>query len=68
MPDITMCKGDGCSLADTCYRCPVSGTEPDPRNQSWFFAEPYYREGTNNLAICDYYWEVRKKKPEAHND
>jgi len=68
MPDITMCKGDTCALADTCYRCPASGTEPNPTNQSWFIEEPYWRDGTKRLTVCDHYWEVRKRKPEVHSE
>ena len=68
MPDITMCRGDTCALSDTCYRCPTSGTEPDPVNQSWFIEEPYYRDGTKRPIICDYYWEIRRKKPEVHGE
>jgi hypothetical protein len=26
MPDIQMCRGQDCEVADNCYRCPLSGT------------------------------------------
>jgi hypothetical protein len=48
MPDITMCNGNYCELAKTCYRYKA---EPSER-QSYFVKEPII----NNQ--CDYYWEV----------
>lgn len=49
MADITMCKGNYCELAKTCYRYKA---EPSEYQQSYFVKEPKI----NNQ--CDYYWEV----------
>jgi hypothetical protein len=49
MADITMCNGNYCELAKTCYRYKA---EPSKYNQSYFVKEP----NINNQ--CDYYWEV----------
>jgi hypothetical protein len=51
MPDITMCNGQGCDLASTCYRYKA---EPSTR-QSYFVEAPIEDEQ------CDYYWEVKEK-------
>ena len=47
MPDITMCRDDGCPKKDTCYRYTA---EPTPRRQSYFSEPPL--EGEE----CEYYW------------
>jgi len=49
MPDIAMCKGEGCPIKKSCYRY---GTEP-AMFQS-FFANPPFNHET---ASCDYYWD-----------
>jgi hypothetical protein len=49
MADITMCNGNYCELAKTCYRYKA---EPSKYNQSYFVKEP------NIKNQCDYYWEV----------
>jgi hypothetical protein len=49
MPDITMCKGDGCPLKETCYRFKA---EPSDR-QAWFMEVPY-KEDTKD---CEHHWE-----------
>jgi len=46
MPDITMCNGVGCSMADTCYR----HTATPNTNQSYFHVEPLSNDGS-----CDFY-------------
>lgn len=61
MPDITMCKGVGCQLAETCYRSPASGTIPDDIHQSWFIDEPYWIVD-GKVTACDHYWKVERKK------
>ena len=48
MPDITMCNGNNCDLASTCYRYKAT---PSIR-QSYFIESPVEDEQ------CDYYWEV----------
>lgn len=60
MPDITMCLGETCPKADTCYRSPSSGTKPDETKQSWFIQEPYWRDG-RGPAVCDEYWPVNRE-------
>jgi len=48
MPDITMCSGNNCELANTCYRYKAERT---PRYQSYFCETPI-KDGK-----CDYYWQ-----------
>lgn len=50
MADITMCKGNYCELAKTCYRYKA---EPSEYRQSYYVKEP-------NVTIyqCYCYWEV----------
>lgn len=38
MPDITMCKGEGCPIREACYRYTA---KPDKYLQSWFMKSPY---------------------------
>lgn len=47
MPDISMCKGDGCELKDTCYRYLVKPS----KFQSYFDPPKKGKE-------CVSYWEV----------
>ena len=47
MPDITMCKGEGCPLADACYRYTA---EPD-LYQGYFIKEPWQP----SMGRCDFY-------------
>ena len=61
IPDITMCNGETCPLAETCYRAPQSGTIPNGRNQSWFMEEPYWRDG-RGPTVCDSYWKIDPPK------
>lgn len=37
MPDIAMCRGDGCTAKDKCYR---HTAKPTPLRQSWFVTPP----------------------------
>lgn len=61
MPDITMCNGETCPLAETCFRAPQSGTIPNGRHQSWFIEEPYWRDG-RGPTVCDSYWKIDPPK------
>jgi len=61
IPDITMCNGETCPLAETCFRAPQSGTVPNGRNQSWFMEEPYWRDG-RGPTVCDSYWKIDPPK------
>ena len=45
MPDITMCKGDGCEAKNTCYRF----TAIPSMRQSYFMGNPSENGG------CEYY-------------
>lgn len=47
MPDITMCSGEGCAIAEFCLR---QSAEPHER-QSWFTEPPFDKESGG----CDYY-------------
>lgn len=55
MPDITMCNGKYCELAQTCYRYKAT---PTPHYQSYFLKPPI-KDGK-----CDYYWEVKTEDNE----
>jgi len=48
MPDITMCKGDGCKLKDKCYRFTANA---NPHYQSYFTDLPLNDDGS-----CDYFY------------
>lgn len=48
MADITMCNGNYCELAQTCYRYKAI---PTPHYQSYFIKPPI-KDGK-----CDHYWE-----------
>lgn len=39
MPDLTMCKGNSCSLKNECYRYRAI---PSKHLQSWFVTPPHY--------------------------
>lgn len=52
MPDITMCKGNGCILRGTCYRFKAV---PD-MYQSYFMGSV-----NNDDNTCDYYWKMKNK-------
>jgi hypothetical protein len=47
MPDITMCSGEGCAIAEFCFRHTAAPHE----RQLWFTSPPYDRE----FGGCDYY-------------
>jgi hypothetical protein len=48
MPDISMCKGDGCPLRDRCYRHIAT---PSERRQTYFAVSPH----VGGLG-CQYFW------------
>ena len=52
MPDITMCDGEGCPKAVSCYR---HTADPTPFYQTWFVEAPYDHE----TASCKEYWEEK---------
>lgn len=52
MPDITMCKGQGCPQRSTCYR---HIAKPNPYRQSYFAEPPRDDSG------CDRYVEAVSK-------
>lgn len=58
MPDISMCPSKTCELRETCYRNAASGTEPNPRRQSYFSVPPAKADG------CDYYWPREDEEAE----
>lgn len=53
MPDITMCKGDGCELKNKCYRFKA---KPESHWQS-FFITPPIRNGN-----CPDFWPIEPTK------
>lgn len=50
MPDITLCSGNYCPLAQTCYRYKAT---PSEYRQS-YFTKPPIKNG-----YCDMYWELK---------
>lgn len=52
MPDITMCRGDGCPKKQSCYRYTAKASD----YQS-FFMTPPVKDGE-----CDHYWEDEPKE------
>jgi hypothetical protein len=52
--DITMCKGNGCLLAETCKRY----TSTPSQYQSWFTDEPF--RIIDGKFHCDLYWGVNQ--------
>ena len=56
MPDISMCKGTGCSKRNNCYRYRA---QPHPNRQSYFAKPPKKPDGR-----CDYYWSCKNYDPE----
>ena len=48
MPDIAMCKGDGCPKQQMCYRYTAKSSD----YQSFFTTPPIKEDGT-----CEYYWD-----------
>ena len=53
MVDLTMGKGEGCPLKETCYR--VTAT-PDEL-QSWFMEVPYDHKDNK----CDHYMDTQRR-------
>jgi hypothetical protein len=53
MPDITMCKGDGCPMKETCY---CFTANPSEFRQSYFMNAPIKEDNT-----CEYYWPNEKQ-------
>lgn len=51
MPDITMCKGEGCPAKELCYRYTA---KPNEYRQS-YFVEPPYKDDE-----CDHFWVIDK--------
>lgn len=52
MPDITMCKGEGCELREFCYRFKA---EPSKYRQSYFMNPPIDND------VCNHFWDMRSK-------
>ena len=52
MPDITMCKGDGCPHKETCYRFTA---EPSEFHQSYFVKSPFQQ--VEDEIFCPHYWD-----------
>ena len=46
MPDITMCKGEGCNSRQTCYRF----------NAKSNYFQSYFQGSPIKNNVCDYYW------------
>ena len=50
MPDITMCNGNYCELAQTCYRYKATPSE---------YRQSYFTKTPNTTSYdCDYYWKI----------
>jgi hypothetical protein len=52
MADITMCKSEGCPLADTCYRKQAKSNEY-MQSYAYFLKED---------KTCEYYWKTSNKQ------
>ena len=52
MPDITMCKGDGCPLKEHCHRYKAT---PDELYQSYFTYPPFQTIPGGEIK-CDHEW------------
>jgi hypothetical protein len=50
MADITMCRGEGCPMKNTCWRFLA---KPDEFRQSYFTSPP----NANNH--CEHYWKTK---------
>ena len=60
MADIAMCKGDRCTMKETCYRYKAKVNE---YGQSYFAEAPHKdKVDEDNNTICGHYWEVDKIK------
>jgi hypothetical protein len=57
MPDITMCKGENCTIKNECYRFTAT---PDKYRQAYFAESPCTKKmgGTS----CDHYVPNRSNK------
>lgn len=53
MADITMCKGNECTLKSSCYRFLA---EKEKLDQTYFGAPPF--QITKNLVTCKFYWKI----------
>jgi hypothetical protein len=56
MPDIAKCKGDGCTLKESCHRYLA---KPSMR-QSYFVNPPFVEK--NGKQECDSYWKISYDK------
>ncbi len=54
MPDITMCKGEGCKKKKKCYRYTA---EPTKYWKSYFVKSP-----VDDTGNCPDFWPVKSKK------
>ena len=59
MPDICMCKGEGCPVKDQCFR----NTAKDSEYQAFFTEIPYDKEKLE----CEYFWQNKNKKEDESN-
>ena len=65
MADITMCKGKGCTMKETCYRFKANACE---YYQAYFTESPHDNKvDDDNNTICQYYWETDKIKSRKVN-
>lgn len=55
MPDITMCKGEGCTLKENCYRFTAT---PSEYRQAFFISSPCKQKLTGQS--CEHYWDNRR--------
>ena len=70
MPDITMCKNQTCPMRKSCYRHTESGTEPNPRWQSWASWKPLMvglddHDDSHHGWACGGYWPTVERKDGA---
>lgn len=59
MPDIAMCKGETCTLKETCYRFLAK-----PNEYQTYLINPPIETLPNGDHKCDYYWKITPKEDE----
>ena len=52
MPDISMCKGEDCTIKETCYRFKAT---PNEYRQSYFTNPPLDGVDIDGNSNCEYY-------------
>lgn len=62
MADITICKGEGCTMKQTCHRYKAT---PDEYGQSYFASIPCQGVDANGETKCSYYYNQTFESDES---